>query len=62
MSESQINRVSGIYLCDFCLDGKGGICTSPGCFLMLKQSPDIAIRDLILLSGGKIQKLKEEDE
>jgi hypothetical protein len=49
-----INRVDGIYICDLCLDGKGGICWSPGCIFWAKTAPDVPIRDYILDCGGII--------
>lgn len=49
-----LNTVSGITVCDLCLDGRGGICYSPGCLFYLSSTPDVKIRGAIVASGGNI--------
>lgn len=34
-----------LWLCELCLDGKGGECHSPGCALFLNRAPDVGIRN-----------------
>lgn len=38
-------RLVHLWLCDLCLDGKGGECHSPGCSLWLNRAPDLSLRD-----------------
>lgn len=61
IDEPKVNKVSDIYICDSCLDGKGGFCNTPGCVFIRKSAPDISIRDEILLSGGEIMEIKERE-
>ena len=60
VKEPTLNRVMGIYLCDPCLDGAGGICHTPGCAMWMKTAPDIPIRDYVIDAGGTIQPLDGE--
>jgi hypothetical protein len=52
--EPKLNIVSGIYLCDACLDGVGGECHTPGCALWISRAPDIPIREKVVDCGGTI--------
>ena len=36
-----------VFICDPCLDGKGGVCHTPGCLLIRCTGPDIPIRSRI---------------
>ncbi|KKL85207.1 hypothetical protein LCGC14_1957030 [marine sediment metagenome] len=49
--------VSGMYMCEACLDGIGGECHTPGCILWINRAPDLAIRDTIIECGGTIEVL-----
>lgn len=38
-------KVTGsFYICEPCLDGKGGECHTPGCVLWLNRAPDLQLR------------------
>ena len=56
--EYDLNLVSGIQICDACLDGVGGECHTPGCVLWINRAPDIPIRKMILDCGGRIVSYK----
>lgn len=43
--EAAVHRVQ-LYLCDSCLDGKGGECHMPGCVFWFNQAPGMVIRSL----------------
>ena len=47
MSEAQLfaARLVQMWLCDLCLDGKGGECHTPGCALFLNRAPDLSLRN-----------------
>jgi hypothetical protein len=53
-AEIVLNIVDHIYICDACIDGKGGECHTPGCILWIKSAPDISIREQLLECGGTI--------
>ncbi|KKK96708.1 hypothetical protein LCGC14_2660050 [marine sediment metagenome] len=55
--EPRLCLVSGIYMCEACLDGAGGECHTPGCILWINRAPDLAIRATIIECGGKIEVL-----
>jgi hypothetical protein len=42
--EVKTHRVT-MWLCDLCLDGKGGECHVPGCALYLNRAPDLPLRN-----------------
>jgi len=43
-----INLVT-LWLCDDCLDGKGGECHTPGCAMWLNRAPDLELRSKLVL-------------
>lgn len=38
-------RLVQLWLCDPCLDGKGGECHTPGCSLWMRAAPDLPVRE-----------------
>lgn len=54
--------VDGLRICEFCLDGKGGECHSPGCVLFLSKAPDIPLREKIVLFGGSVRPERRKGE
>jgi hypothetical protein len=58
-SEPRLNTVTGVLICDKCLDGVGGICNTPGCLFIRKTAPDLPLRQTIADFGGTIT--PEED-
>lgn len=35
------------HICNFCLDGVGGECHTPGCLFWMHPAPEISIRDIV---------------
>lgn len=54
-NEPKLAVVSNVWICDSCLDGKGGECHTPGCIFWFNRAPDLAIRHHILARGGIIE-------
>lgn len=38
-----------LWLCDDCLDGKGGECHTPGCAMWMNRAPDLQLRSKLVL-------------
>jgi hypothetical protein len=57
--EPGLNRVNGALICDACLNGEGGICTTPGCIFIWRTAPDIEIQRAIQECGGTIEPVEE---
>jgi hypothetical protein len=36
-------QLYAVYLCDLCVQGKGGECHSPGCALWISRAPDLSL-------------------
>lgn len=55
-------RLVQLWLCDLCLDGKGGECHSPGCSLWLNRAPDLSLREtpMVTVLDGEQQSMGEQ--
>lgn len=51
MKDEQDNlRHIAVWVCQPCLDGKGGVCNSPGCVFIRQQAPTIDRREIEAVS------------
>jgi len=58
----RLNLVDKVMICDMCLDGKGGICNTPGCLFIRKTAPDLSLRQTIADLGGTIDPQDPDEE
>ena len=49
-----------VWICDDCVEGKGGECHTPGCLFFLMDAPTVSVKEII--EEQDIRYIKEQEE